>query len=389
MTTATNITGTTDPRFRAVEDAFRENFNRFPELGSALCVYVDGKPVVDIWGGFADAARTRPWERDTVVNVWSTTKGIVAACAHRLADQGKLDLDAPVAKYWPEFAQAGKEKLPVRYLLSHQAGLSALIDPMPIGSMFSWQAMTDALAKQEPWWEPGTKHGYHAFTYGWLVGEVIRRVSGKSVRDYVRDELAVPLGLDFQIGLAESDYARAADCLTDPSPPDPDNFLLASLSDPTSITFKAIMNPPDAMLPGNVNSREWRTAEIPAANGHTTARSVARLYAALSLGGELDGVRLMSRESVARAATEQCYGPDEVIKLPMRWALGFGLSSEGVDIGPNPHAFGHSGFGGSLGLADPDARIGFGYVMNQMLNTNTLGDDRWAPLLEAVYAAVG
>jgi len=388
MTTATNIQGTTDTRFHGVEDAFRENFDRFPEVGAALCVYVDGKPVVDVWGGHADAARTRPWERDTVVNVWSTTKGIVAACAHRLVDQGMIDLDAPVARYWPEFAQTGKDSLPVRYLLSHQAGLPAISDPMPMGSMFNWDTMTEALARQAPWWTPGTKHGYHAFTYGWLVGEVIRRVTGKTVRDYVRDELAGPLGLDFQIGLPEPDESRCADCLADTSPPKPDNFLAAPLADPNSITFKTLMNPPDALLPGAVNSPDWRAAEIPATNGHGAARAVAKLYAARSLGTAPSGVRVMSSGAVKLAATEQCAGSDEVLKLPMRWALGFGLSSEGVNLGPSRRTFGHSGAGGSLGFADPDARIGFGYVMNQMLNSDTLADPRWPSLIDAVYAAL-
>ena len=388
MTTTTHFAGKTDARFRGVEDAFRENFDRFPEVGAALSVYIDGKSVVDIWGGFADAARMRAWERDTIVNVWSTTKGIVAACAHRLVDQGKIDLDAPVAKYWPEFAQAGKESLPVRYLLSHQAGLCAIGERLPVGSSYKWDVMTEALAKQEPWWTPGTKHGYHAFTYGWLVGEVIRRVTGKSVGAYWRDEIATPLALDFQIGLPESEDARVAECLQGGPPPDPNNFLIKAMSAPNSLTLKALTNPPDAMLPGNVNSREWRAAEIPAANGHGTARAVAKLYAALSLGGDLDGVRVMSAGAVKRAATEQCHGPDEVLKLPMRWALGFGLSSEGVNLGPSRLTFGHSGAGGSLGFADPDARIGFGYVMNQMLNSDTLGDLRWEPLITAVYAAL-
>jgi CubicO group peptidase (beta-lactamase class C family) len=388
MTTTTNFAGKTDAKFRAVEDAFRENFDRFPEVGAALCVYIDGKPVVDIWGGHADAARTRPWDRDTIVNVWSTTKGIVATCAHRLVDQGKIDLDVPVAKYWPEFAQAGKETLPVRYLLCHKAGLPALTETMQLGSMFDWQTMTDALAGQEPWWEPGTKHGYHAFTYGWLVGEVIRRVSGKTVRDYVRDEIAGPLGIDFQIGTPESDDPRTAECLNDTTPPATDDWLAVAMSDPNGVTMKTLMNPPDALLPGNINTPAWRRAEIPAANGHATARAVAKHYAALSLGGELDGVRLMSREALDRATVEQASGPDEVLKLDLRWALGYGLNAPGVRLGDNQRTFGHSGAGGSLGFADPDARVSFGYVMNQMQNSDSLADPRWAPLIEAVYASL-
>ena len=388
MQAAIEVQGTCDARFRAVEDAFRDNFDKHAEVGAALCVYVDGKPVVDIWGGHADAARTRAWERDTLVNVWSTTKGIVATCAHRLADQGKLDLDAPVTKYWPEFAQAGKDSLPVRYLLSHQAGLCATHQPLPPGSSYNWQLMTDTLAAEEPWWEPGTKHGYHAFTYGWLVGEVIRLVTGKTPGTYWRDEIAGPLGLDFHIGIGADEDHRIAECIQSASLGDLSGPLIKAMQDPTSLTFRSLTTPPDPFLPGAINSRDWRAAEIPAANGHGTARAIARLYASLSLGGEFDGFRVMSAGALERATTEQCYGPDEVLISPMRWALGYGLASEGVYLGPNEGAFGHSGAGGSLGYADPEARIGFGYTMNQMLPSDTLEDRRWRPLMDALYASL-
>jgi CubicO group peptidase (beta-lactamase class C family) len=388
MQAAIEIQGSTDPRFRAVEDAFRENFSRFPEVGAALCVYVDGRPVVDVWGGYADAERTRPWQRDTLVNVWSTTKGITATCAHRLAGESKLDLDSPVATYWPEFAQNGKESVLVRHLLCHQAGLCATHQPLPPGSAYNWQFMTDTLAAEEPWWEPGTKNGYHAFTYGWLVGEVVRRVSGKSIGAYWRDEIAGPLGLDFHIGIGPEEDHRIADCLQSTSMEDLSGPLVKAMQDPTSLTFRALTTPPDPFLPGAINSREWRAAEIAAANGHGTARSIAKLYAALSLGGELDGFRVMTASALERATTEAAYAADEVLIWPMRWALGFGMGSEGVYIGPNPRSFGHSGAGGSLGYADPDARIGFGYTMNQMLPSDTLEDRRWRPLLDALYAAL-
>lgn len=388
MAASVEIQGTSDARFRAVEDAFRENFSRFPEVGAALSVYVDGRPVVDIWGGYVDAARTRAWERDTLVNVWSTTKGIVATCAHRLAGEGKLDMDAPVASYWPEFAQAGKETVLVRHLLCHQAGLSATHQPLPPGSSFNWKFMTDTLAAEEPWWEPGTKHGYHAFTYGWLVGEVIRRVSGKTPGAYWRDEIAAPLGLDFHIATGPEEDHRIADCLQAGSLGDLSGPLVKAMQDPTSFTFRSLTTPPDPFIPGTINTREWRGAEIPAANGHGTARAIARLYGALALGGELDGVRVMCDEALERGITEQCYGPDEVLMSPMRWALGFGLGCEGVYLGPNKRSFGHSGAGGSLGYADPDAGVGFGYVMNQMLPSDTLEDRRWRPLLDALYAAL-
>src|SRR5438093_5263352 len=210
------IDGTCDSGFRRVREAFAENFEQRGEVGAAVAITIEGRPLVDLWGGALDAKRTRPCTRDTIVNVYSTTKGVTAMCAHRLVDQGKLDLEAPVSRYWPEFAQAGKDRLPVRYLLSHQAGLPAVRRPLPPEALFDWDSMCGALAEQEPWWAPGTKHGYHAMTFGFLVGEVIRRITGLRPRDYVRAQLAEPLGIDFQIGLAESDDHRVAEMIAAP-----------------------------------------------------------------------------------------------------------------------------------------------------------------------------
>ena len=323
------------------------------------------------------------------MNVYSSTKGIVATCAHRLVDQGLIDLDAPVAEYWPEFAQAGKESIPVRYLLSHTAGLPAISKPMPMGSIFQWETMTAALAEQEPWWEPGAKHGYHTASYGWLVGEVIRRVSGKSVGAYFRDEIAGPLGLDFHIGLAEEHDARTADVGSFPMPEVDDNDPVVKIwRDPNSMQFKSIFNPPDAMVPGLANSRSWRAAEIPAANGHSDARSLARLYGVLARGGELDGVRVLSAAAIDRAIEEQAIGVDAILLIPMRWGLGFGLTHPARPLGPNPRAFGHAGMGGSIGWADPDAKVGFGYVMNRLDAVLETVDPRWPPLFDAVYASL-
>jgi CubicO group peptidase (beta-lactamase class C family) len=389
MQATVNIEGNCDSGFHAVEEAFRRNFDAHGEVGASISIVVDGETVVDLWGGHIDAVRRRPWERDTIVNVWSTTKGIVSTCAHRVVDQGLLDLDAPVAKYWAEFAQAGKAEIPVRYLLSHRAGLPAIREPLPPGSAFKWEVMTEALAKETPWWEPGTKHGYHAFTWGWLVGEVIRRVSGKSVGTYWREEIAEPLGLDFHIGLGPEHDSRTAEIIpADPPPPGETNFVMEMLRDPQSMSFRVLANPPDLFAPGVVNSRDWRAAEIPAANGHSNARAVARLYGALARGGELDGVRVLSTEAIERGTVEQARGPDEVMRLNLRPALGFVLTSPDARLGPNPRAFGHSGAGGSLGFADPDAKVGFGYAMNRMLQENTLTDPRWAPLIDAVYASL-
>ena len=382
------IEGTCDARFSRVRDAFAENFEARNEVGAGAAVTLDGKTVVNLWGGFTDREKTKPWTSDTIANVYSTTKGITAICAHRLADKGLLDLDAPVSRYWPEFAQAGKGKVPVRFLLSHRAGLPAVAKPLAEDSIFSWDAMASALAEQEPWWEPGTKHGYHALTFGWLVGEVIRRITGKTPGVYLRDEIAGPLGADFQIGLDAKHDARVAGLIPSPPPAPGEPNLFADIAKyPESVTAKAFMNPPVLSKPGLVNSREWRAAEIPAANGHGTALSLARIYGALARGGDLDGVHVMSKNEIARCSEEQSIGADAVLVLSTRFSLGFMMSQPGASLGPNPKSFGHPGAGGSLGYADPEAKIGFGYVMNRM-QSSILIDPRATALIDAVYASL-
>jgi CubicO group peptidase (beta-lactamase class C family) len=385
---AVKIEGACDPKFNRVKDAFAENFEKRNEVGAAAAIMLHGKSVVDIWAGHADQAKTRPWTRDMLVNVYSTTKGVTAICAHRLADKGLLDIDAPVATYWPEFAQAGKDKLPVRFLLSHRAGLPAVRKLLDDDALFNWNKMTTALAEQEPWWEPGTRHGYHALTFGYLVGEVIRRITGKTPGAYLRDEIAGPLGLDFHIGLDAKHDARTADMIAAPLPgPGELNIFAEVMKNPESAAAKAFMNPQGGMRPGLVNTREWRAAEIPAGNGHGTARSLAQLYGALARGGELNGVRVMSKEQVARCSIEQSNGPDELLIINTRFSLGFMMSQPGSELGPNPKSFGHPGAGGSLGYADPEAKIGFGYTMNKM-ETSLLIDPRATALIEAVYESL-
>ncbi len=384
------IQGQCAARFGKVKDALAASFARGEEDGAALAVTVDGESLIDLWAGHADDEGKRPWQRDTIANVYSTTKGVVAICAHRLVEEGRLDLDAPVARYWPEFAQAGKDRIPVRWLLDHRCALAAVSAALPAEALYDWNAMTSALAAQTPWWEPGTRHGYQAVTYGWLVGEVIRRITGKSVGAYVRDELAGPLGLDFWIGLPPSEDARCASLTPPPMvhvKGEP-SLLELVMKDPTSVTALAFINPPSLMMPGIVNTREWRGAEIPGANGHTSARSLARLYGAIASGGDLDGVHVLGPEAARRAATEQCYGPDLVLQVNTRLGLGFMLSHPGAAFGPNDGAFGHPGAGGSVGFADPKARVGFGYVMNRM-GPYILLDPRAKALIDAVYACVG
>jgi CubicO group peptidase (beta-lactamase class C family) len=369
------VQGHCDPHFEDVRELFAKSFEGDEEYGAAICFVVDGETVIDLWGGHQDPERTRPWERDTIVNTYSTTKGMTAICAHQLVEQGKLDLDAPVASYWPEFAAAGKEAIPVRWLLSHQAGLPAVRKPLPQGALYDWDAMTGALAEQEPWWEPGTRHGYHALTYGYLVGEVIRRVSGRTVGQWFREHVAGPLDADCHIGFGPELDARVSDLYGGllsgagggdvPDLPGPLGQMMKDMRDPTTMTGATFNNPPGA--PDQVNSRAWRAAEIPAGNGHGSARALARIYGALARGGEIDGVRILAPESIERARSEQAFGPDAVLgQLPMRFGLGFMLRQDFMPFSPSPDAFGHPGAGGSIGIADPDAQVGFGYVMNKM-----------------------
>lgn len=388
MASQFKIEGECDKRYEKVRQAFAENFEKRGELGAAVAIVVDGRPVVDLWGGYADQEKTRGWARDTLVNVYSTTKGLTATCAHRLIDQGKLDPDEPVAKYWPEFAQAGKGNLPVRYLLSHRAGLPAVRKVLSEASIFDWGTMTAALAAEEPFWQPGTKHGYHALTIGWLVGEVIRRITGKGLGTYFREEIAEPLGLDSHIGLAEKHDARVSDLISAPPPkPGEPNLFEEAMKDPEGATAKAFLNPPVLTKPGLVNTRKWRAAEIGGANAHTTARSLARMYGALARGGEVDGYRIVRPESLERFYAEQSYGPDQVLlQMPTRFSMGFMLSQPGASFGPNRKAFGHPGAGGSLGFADPQAKVGFGYTMNKMAS-GLLIDARAAAMMDAFYAS--
>jgi CubicO group peptidase (beta-lactamase class C family) len=395
MSTEIPIQGDCDRRFERVREIFRNSFETDAELGASVCVTIDGDTAVDLWGGHCDCERTREWERDTLVNTYSTTKGMTAVCAHRLVEQGKLGLDEPVATYWPEFAAAGKQTLPVRYLLSHQAGLPAVRKPLPPDALYDWEVMTRALAEETPWWEPGSQHGYHALTFGYLVGELVRRMSGQSLGSYFRRNVAEPLGADFHIGLAPAYDARTSDLHGSFAPPvlgdgakidGPLGDFLRDMTDPTTMTGATFNNPEQPLEA--VNSRQWRAAEIPAANGHGTARALARIYGALSRGGEIDGVRILRNETIEAAIEEQVFGPDAIIgQLPMRFGLGFMLRQDLIPLGPNPRAFGHPGAGGSLGFADPDAHVGFGYTMNRM-QMSIVGTPSALAMIHAFFEAL-
>ena len=388
MPSEIEVHGRCDARFARGKSAFEENFRTRDEVGAAVALALEGELVVDLHAGHLDPARTRPWQRDTLVNVYSTTKGVTALAAHRLVDEGRLDLEAPVAKYWPEFAQAGKAALPVRLLLSHRAGLPAVRKLLPNEALYDWNAMVEALAAESPWWEPGSAHGYHAVTFGWLVGEVVRRIAGKSLGTYVRDTFAQPLGLDFHVGLAEPEHARVGDILQPPAP-DPcgeaAQLFARALAEPEGVTARAFMNPPSMALGPNLAA--WRSAEIPGANGHGTARALATLYGRAALG---DAGGVISREAISRCRGEQSRGADLVLGVRTRFGLGFMLHQDSHEGGRclGAGAFGHPGAGGSLAFADPEQRLGFGYVMNRM-GPRILLDDRAITLVEAVNGSLG
>ncbi|MFF9457506.1 serine hydrolase domain-containing protein [Streptomyces flaveolus] len=381
------VDGRCDARFAAVRTAFEENFRERGELGAAVTVTVDGATVVDLWGGWADAARTRPWERDTLVNLWSTSKGPTALCAHILADRGLLDLDAPVAAYWPEFAASGKEKVLVRHLLSHRAGLSGLREPHPVAALYDWESTTARLAAMEPWWEPGTRSGYHAITYGYLVGEVVRRVSGLLPGAFLAREVTGPLGIDFTIGLPEREAGRAAELVHPRAASGSGQAAVFAQLAPAALA--ALTNPPVGAA--EANTAAWRAAEIPAANGHGTARAVAALYGIFAGRGSYGGRRLLSPEAAERVREGQGACRDLVLGAGFAHetevGLGLWLSGPNGSYGPNPRAFGHDGFGGSSGLADPEAGVSLGYAMNRM-GPHIADDPRKMALVEALYSAL-
>ncbi|GLY23190.1 serine hydrolase domain-containing protein [Micromonospora sp. NBRC 101691] len=383
------VSGTVAEGYEPVREAFQANFATRSEIGAAVSVYRHGQEVVRLWGGTADPDTGRPWREETLQVVYSTTKSVPAACAHLLAQRGQLDLDAPVAEYWPEFAAAGKGDIPVRWLLSHQAGLPVLDRPVPLAAALTWDPVVAALAAQAPAWQPGTAHGYHGLTFGWLVGEVVRRVSGRSLGTYFADEIAEPLGLDFWIGLPAAEAHRVSRLVEQPvAPPTPTREVpealreaLAAYTDPTSLVVRSTMvtDPPLDLA----DPRTW-AAEIPAVNGICTASSLARFYAGLI--GEVDGIRILDATTLAAATREQASGTDRVLMAPTRPALGFGLP---LPEQPwwSPTAFGFPGHGGSLGYADPASGVAFGYVMNG-LRVSMDPDPRTSSLIKAVRTVV-
>ena len=383
----TQIQGEVAPGFERVKDVFTTNFEQHGDVGAACSVYHRGKNVVNLWGGVGDVETGQPWAEDSIIVVASSTKGATAICANLLAQRGDLDLDAPVAQYWPEFAAAGKQDVPVRWLLSHRVGLPVLDAPLSMEDFLAWEPPVSALAAQTPKWVPGTAHGYHAITYGWLVGEVVRRITGKSLGTFFAEEVAGPLGLDFWIGLPEREEHRILPMievdLEDPTlEPKGERAkeMLAAATAP-----KSYLTQEQTTSPLNMSSRAFHAAELPAANGITDARSIARMYASL-VGDGLDGIRLFNDDTVKQASTEQSGDVDEVMGIHSRFGSGFYLYMEGSNM-IQDGVFGHGGAGGSIGFADPKAEIGFGYVMNKM---QMVGDDdpRTVNLAQAVHDSI-
>ncbi|MDQ1075153.1 MULTISPECIES: serine hydrolase [Microbacterium] len=379
------LRGTYDERFAGVVDAFIENYAREDELGSAVSVVVDGRSVVDLWGGWQDAERTLPWEADTIVCMMSVAKGISAIAFNMLLDRGLVDVDAPVAHYWPEFADNGKAELPVRYLLDHRAGLPVLTpEKLWPGAMFDREAMVSALAAQAPLWEPGTVAAYHVHTQGYLLSEITRRVTGSLLGEFVASEIARPLEADYHLGVDEVDLQRITDLV-----PNPGARLVAARDAEPADSLRGLafaQNPPWPWAQ-TFNSREFRTMDMPSASGHGNARAVARIYGALADGGA-GSVRLMSDGGVDRM-TEMQHDMIELLQeRHYRQGLGVLLNSpDAVYMGPHPEAFGHHGIGGSIGFADRRERVGFSYSMNKMHAVGTNGP-RAARLIDAVYAAL-
>ncbi|WP_020673953.1 serine hydrolase domain-containing protein [Amycolatopsis nigrescens] len=374
----TDIRGTNDARFDTVRNALEQNVDSGEELGASLVLDIDGEIVIDLWGGFRDPARTVAWDEHTITNVWSTTKTVTSLAALMLVDRGELDVHAPVAKYWPEFAAAGKQDVEVRHLLSHTSGVSGLDQPAAVADLYDWAKSTARMAAQAPWWAPGTASGYHATNFGHLIGEVIRRVSGKPLKRFVAEEIAGPLGADFQLGAAEKDWHRIANVV----PPPPAQFDLSA----DSVMGKTLTGP--ALDADEANSPGWRRADIGAVNGHGNARSVARILSVIARGGELDGVRLLGQDTIDLIFDEQANGVDLGLGIPLRWGIGYGLPRQDtIPWIPDGKICFWGGWGGSMIIMDLDRRMTISYMMNKMA-PGIIGSDRSGSYVTAIYDAL-
>ena len=371
------IHGTADPSYERLSDLLAANLDNGADVGASVAVTVEGETVVDIWGGWADEAKTTPWERDTITNVWSTTKTMTFVSALLLVERGQLDLHEKVSTYWPEFAQNGKADIEVRHLMGHTSGVSAWMQPVTVDDIYDWDKSTSMLAEQEPWWEPGTASGYHALNQGHLIGEVIRRIDGRMLGDFFAQEIAGPLDADFHIGLDPTEFHRVSNVI----PPPPLPIDMTAL-DPDSVVVKTFTGPaPEASVAW---TDEWRQACIGAANGHGNARSVARVQAIVANGGSVDGITFLSPDTIRQVFEEQANGVDQVLGLPVRFGMGYALHSEAVPYLPDGNYAYWGGWGGSSIIVDVDRKISFAYVMNRM-DEGLLGDTRGIDLATAVF----
>ncbi len=377
-----NIKGTiSDARFEKLGLLLSDTLDSGEDVGASVCVTVDGETVVDIWGGHADEAQTTEWQEDTITNVWSTTKTMTFLSALLLVERGQLDFYAPVAQYWPEFAQNGKENIEVRHLMGHTSGVSAWAQPVTTEDIYDWDKSTSMLAAQAPWWEPGTASGYHALNQGHLIGEVIRHIDGRMLGDFFAQEIAGPMGADFHIGLAESEFARIANVI----PPEDVPIDLATI-DMESIAMKTFTGPAPSATTAWETS--WRQACVPAANGHGNARSVAQIQAIVANGGTAGGVTLLSDETIDKIFDEQAHGTDMVLGLPVRFGMGYAMPSEGAPYLPEGKIAYWGGWGGSSIVVDTERNMTFAYMMNRM-DAGLTGDFRSINLTTATYDALG
>ena len=364
-------------RFAALADAFRANLAADLELGARFTLVQRGEVVFDIWGGYADRARTRPFDADTLTPVFSTTKAIAALLIARLVDQGRLDYEQTVASVWPQFAQAGKAAITIGQVMSHQDGLAGLPEPMDPGLWLDWEAITARLAAMAPLWPPGSASGYHPITFGFTAGEIFRRVDGRSMGRALREDFAEPFGLDLWIGLPDAEFPRVAELER------PTRF--ADFGKITQVKKLAFLTKWAA--PGGRGAADWRRAEIPSANGHVTAHAMARLMNALACGGELEGARVLRPETVQAAIAERIVGEDLVLPFEISWAAGFMRNVPNMTYGPGPSTVGHSGWGGSCAFADPACGLSGAYVMNRQ-SPDLIGDPRAVGLIRTAYGCL-
>ncbi len=376
------VHGHTSDRFTRLRETFAANLDTGEELGAAIAVDIDGETVVDLWGGHRDAARTLPWEQDTIVNVWSTTKEITALAVLVCVERGLIDLHTPVATYWPEFAQNGKDAIEVRHLMSHTSGVAGWDSPFAVEQMYDWEESTSRLARQAPWWEPGTASGYHAQNQGHLLGEIVRRVSGTSLKQFVADEIAAPLQVDLQIGAKPEDDHRTAEIV--PPPPLPIDLDALDRNSPMFKTFTGPVADANA-----ANTIPWRRADMGALNGHTNARALARTFSVISRGGELDGVRLLSEKTIDHIFDEQSRNVDLVLGVPLRFGIGFALPEpETLPYLPDRRICFWGGWGGSMTIMFPLQRLTISYVMNKMA-PGIIGSDRAAAYVTTILDELG